>query len=72
MNKLNSEDIGKAIKEARKKIGVRQRDVALACGTGRRFIVDLEKGKPTCQLGKVLMIMGMLDITIELKLPDMV
>src|SRR5688500_18921909 len=31
-----------------------QRDLALAVNVGERFIVDLESGKPTCQLGKAL------------------
>jgi len=31
-----------------------QRDLALAVNVGERFIVELENGKPTCQLGKAL------------------
>jgi len=31
-----------------------QRDLALAIGTGERFIVELEAGKPTAQLEKAL------------------
>ena len=31
-----------------------QRDLALAIGTGERFIVELEAGKATAQLGKAL------------------
>lgn len=70
MHKTTSEDIGKAVQMARKKLGLRQRDLAFACGTGVRFIVDLEKGKPTCQLGKALRIIGMLGIIVDLKLPE--
>jgi hypothetical protein len=33
---------------------MRQDDPALVYNTGRRFIVDLEAGRPTCQLGKAL------------------
>ena len=35
-------------------MGLTQRDLALAIGVGERFIVDLEAGKPTAQLGKAL------------------
>jgi HTH-type transcriptional regulator/antitoxin HipB len=31
-----------------------QRDLALADADGERFVVDLESGKPTAQLGKAL------------------
>lgn len=45
---------GDMIATARKGLGLTQRDLALAIGTGERFIVDLERGKPTAQLGKAL------------------
>jgi y4mF family transcriptional regulator len=66
---ITPEEIGQAVKKARKTLGLRQQDLAFSCGTGIRFIVDLEKGKQTCQLGKVLQILGMLGITVNLELP---
>ena len=41
----------------------------MTSGTGLRFIIDMEKGKPTCQLGKVLTALQTLGIKIELILP---
>jgi hypothetical protein len=35
---------------------MRQDDLALATNVGRRFIVELEAGKPNCQLGKALVV----------------
>lgn len=35
---------------------MRQDDLALATNVGRRFIIDLEAGKPNCQLGKALVV----------------
>ena len=69
MHRITPEEIGQAVKKARKTLGLRQRDLVFSCGTGIRFIVDLEKGKQTCQLGKVLQILGMLGITVNLELP---
>lgn len=46
-----------------------QEDLALTSGTGVRFIVDLEKGKPTCQIGKVLAVLQTLGIRVELITP---
>ena len=50
----NPTEFGAAVARARKALGLTQRDLALAIGTGERFIVDLEAGKPTAQLGKAL------------------
>ncbi len=69
MHHITSQDIGNIVQKARKSLGLRQNDLAFACGTGVRFVVDLEKGKPTCQLGKVLQILDMLGVVINLQLP---
>lgn len=49
-----AEDFGRRVAEARRSLNLTQRDLALAIGTGERFIVELERGKPTAQLGKAL------------------
>ncbi len=49
-----AQDLGTAISVARRHLGLTQRDLALAIGVGERFIVDLEAGKSTAQLGKAL------------------
>lgn len=50
-------------------MGVTQRALAMTSGTGLRFIIELEKGKPTCQFGKVLTVINTLGIAMELTLP---
>jgi hypothetical protein len=47
-------------------MGVTQKDLALTSGTGLRFIIELEKGKPTCQLEKTLVVLNTLGIKIDL------
>ncbi len=64
-----TKDIGELVKAARKSIGVTQRALAMTSGTGLRFIIELEKGKPTCQFGKVLTVINTLGISMELTLP---
>ncbi|AOR81029.1 MULTISPECIES: helix-turn-helix domain-containing protein [Novosphingobium] len=49
-----AQQFGTAIATARKGLGLTQRELALAINTGERFIVDLEAGKATAQLGKAL------------------
>jgi len=63
------EQIGKLIRETRKKLGVTQRDLALTSGTGMRFVIDLEKGKETCEIGKALTILNTLGISVTLTPP---
>lgn len=58
----NSKDIGQIVKDTRQKLGVTQRDLALTSGTGLRFIIELEQGKPTCQLEKVLTVLRTLGV----------
>ncbi len=65
--KYTPERIGETVRAARKKLGVTQRDLALTSGTGLRFIIELERGKPTCQMGKVLTVLHTLGIVVELK-----
>jgi hypothetical protein len=43
--------------------------LALTSGTGLRFVIDLEKGKETCQIGKALTVLQTLGIKIVLAPP---
>ncbi|HQR89646.1 MAG: DNA-binding protein [Caulobacter sp. 32-67-35] len=49
-----AEEFGATLARSRKALGLTQRELALAINSGERFIVDLEAGKPTAQLGKAL------------------
>lgn len=62
-------EIGALIRDTRKRLGVTQKDLALTAGTGLRFVIDLEKGKETCELGKSLRILQTLGITLTLTPP---
>jgi len=57
MRILTIEQLGETIRARRRQIGVTQKELAMTCGTGLRFIIDLEKGKPTCQIGKALQVL---------------
>jgi y4mF family transcriptional regulator len=67
--KYTIQAIGQIIRENRKRLGVTQKDLALTSGTGLRFVIDLEKGKETCQIGKVLTVLQTLGIQIALTAP---
>src|SRR5262249_22894515 len=44
------------IRMRRKAMKMRQDELALATGVGRRFLIDLEAGKSSCQLGRSLLV----------------
>jgi HTH-type transcriptional regulator/antitoxin HipB len=67
--KYTSAQIGKLIRDTRKSLGVTQKDLALTSGTGIRFIIDLENGKETCEIGKAVAILNTLGIRITLTPP---
>ncbi len=69
MTTCTTEQIGKLVRDTRKALGRTQKDLALTSGTGLRFIIELEKGKPTCQFGKVLTVIRTLGISITLTPP---
>jgi y4mF family transcriptional regulator len=64
-----AQQIGELVKKTRKSMGVTQKRLALTSGTGLRFIIELEHGKPTCQLEKALTVLHTLGIKMELTPP---
>ena len=60
----SSIDFGNEIRGARKALKLTQPQLAGAAGVGVRFIVELEHGKPTCQLDKALRVAVMLGMKI--------
>ena len=63
------DDLGRLVKKERKAMGLTQAELALASGTGIRFISDLENGKRTCQIGKTLTVLKTLGIRMTLSSP---
>lgn len=61
-----TEQLGDALRAARKQLGLTQPQLALAAGVGVRFIVDLEAGKATLRLENVLRVIDTLGGTLQL------
>lgn len=61
-----TEQLGDALRAARKHLGLTQPQLALAAGVGVRFIVDLEAGKATLRLENVLRVIDALGGMIQL------
>ena len=63
----SSAELGVVIREQRKRLALKQLDLAGLGNTGNRFIVDLENGKPTVQLQKVLDLMELLGLEVVVR-----
>jgi len=55
-------DLATKVKATRRALKLRQAELAAAAGVGVRFIVELEAGKPTIQLGKTLAVLHTLGL----------
>jgi y4mF family transcriptional regulator len=66
---LTTAEIGDFVRTTRKAAGLRQDELAGAVGVGLRFIVDLEAGKPTAQIGKTLQVLAALGCSLEITPP---
>lgn len=62
---MTPSQLGAIIRFERKNQGLTQPDLALICGSGIRFIVDVENGKETCQIGKVFHLLSCLGLNID-------
>ncbi len=69
MNISDTQQLGAVIRRRRKDLKVTQKDLAMACGTGLRFIIDLEKGKPTCQTEKTIQVLQALGLRLDVAVP---
>ena len=66
---LTPAEIGDIVRKIRKAAGLRQDELAGATGVGVRFIVDLEAGKPTAQIGKTLLVLKALGCSFDIAPP---
>lgn len=60
-------DVGQMVKQQRNSMNLRQLDVAGLANTGNRLIVDVENGKPTVQLQKVLDLLDILGLEVVIQ-----
>ena len=63
----SSTALGAVVRARRKRLALRQLDLAGLGRTGNRFIVELEGGKPTLQLQKVLDVVDLLGLELVVR-----
>lgn len=59
-------DIGAAIKERRKQLGLGQAELAARAGVSRQWLIQVEGGKPGVALGLVLRLLNILGMRLAL------
>lgn len=64
---MTPSELGRIIRADRRAQGLRQDQLAAAANVGVRFIVDLEAGKPTSQMGKVLAVLDALGLRLSIE-----
>ena len=64
--------LGRLVRETRRTLGLTQPKLALSAEVGVRFLVDIEKGKPTAQIGKIMQVLAALGIEMRLSPPNTV
>ena len=64
MKIMSVESISEAVKNRRKQLGLTQSETAAMCNVGARFFSELENGKETLQMNKVLHCLEMLGINL--------
>jgi HTH-type transcriptional regulator/antitoxin HipB len=65
--KVNSPaDIGKIVRIKRKTDGLTLVDAAALCNVGYRFFSNIENGKPTAHIGKILQVLSCLGLEVAI------
>ena len=68
---MTTREIGAVLRATRVTQGLRQDQLAAAAGVGVRFLIELEAGKPTAQLGKALKVIEALGCRFQIEQPTL-
>ena len=64
---MTSIQLGRAVRKQRRAQSLRQSELASIAGVGIRFISELENGKQTLELGRVIKVMETVGLCLEIK-----
>jgi y4mF family transcriptional regulator len=68
MNKVsNVKELGVLVRERRKQAGLTLKDAAGIAGVGIRFLSELERGKPTLQLGLAIEVLQLFGLELHVR-----
>lgn len=61
------EHLGSLIRQVRKAQGITQEELSALAGVGPRLIGEIERGKPTAEIGKVFQLLGSLGLDLVIQ-----
>lgn len=61
------ETIANQVKEKRKALGLTQEELATYAGVSAKFVIELESGKKTIRMDKLLAVLKVFDCTLEMR-----
>ena len=65
--KINTpKELGQHLLEERKRLKLTQKEISEFSDVGRKFIIEMEKGKETAQLGKVFELLNSLGLELHI------
>lgn len=64
-------EIGQRLRRLRKELKLTQQEAAAMCKVGTRFLSELENGKQSLHLGKVLKVLQAFGLVVALKRKDL-
>lgn len=62
----NAQEIGRLVRQRRKQAGLTLKEAAGMAGVGVRFLSELERGKPTLQLGLAMQVLHLFGLELHL------
>jgi HTH-type transcriptional regulator/antitoxin HipB len=62
----NPEELGRSISKERKILRLTQKEISEFTDVGRKFVLELEKGKATAQIGKIFEVLNGLGLELHL------
>ena len=65
-NFFGAEELGVLIQKTRKRRGMTQTELSMRTNTSKKFISNVENGKETAHIGKVLLLLRVLELGTQL------
>ena len=63
----NAKELGALVRQRRKQAGLTLKDAAGMAGVGIRFLSELERGKPTLQLGLAIEVLQLFGLELHVR-----
>ena len=71
MRMRTASDLGAFIRERRTKLGMDQVALAEKAGTSRKWLIEVEQGKPRAEIGLILRTLKTLGVSIDLQIDSL-